>query len=100
MTDAVIHDGNGGPAFEAFADFLDGNVATLHRAHLTITDDGTPRATLVIRPPEGRAHLWPLDQIRLVPDQAGDDGLVLRHANDPVARLIPDKFLLSVPVPF
>lgn len=34
---------------------------------------------------------WPLSQVRLVPDQAGVRGLVLRRADDPLARLFTSE---------
>ena len=64
------------------AAYFDGRTATLRPA--TIAVEG---AALVIRP-SGEAPLrWPLRALRRVPDQAGD-GLVLRLASDPLARLV------------
>lgn len=43
----------------------------------------------------GPAVVWPLRDIRRVPDQASSDGLVLSLAGDPVARLMTDEMALA-----
>ncbi len=71
--------------------FFDGQTAQAHKVHLTIHDASQ---TLRIRCDEVAVD-WPLDQVRRVPDQAGRVGLVLRRADDPLARLFTSDRLLA-----
>jgi len=84
-TRTVIHVGAAPPAFVASALFLDGQTAGLRPVQLRI--DETAR-TLVIAAPGLAPILWPLADIRTVPDQADPDRSVLARAGDPVARMI------------
>lgn len=66
--------------YETQATYLDGHSAAARRVAVQLDRDA------------GRLHGggvdWPLDQIREVPDQAGDDLVVLQRADNPVERLI------------
>lgn len=77
-----------GPEPERYAgeaEFFDGHRARPERVRLSI--DETARALTIARP-EAEPLSWPLDRIRELPDQAGDDLMVLHHAGDPLARLV------------
>ncbi len=87
MSETVIRVGRSAPVLRSFADYLDGEQALVQRVELEIVE--TVRGPeLVIRPPEAPEVRWPLDDIRVVPDQAGKDVLMLRLADDPVSRLL------------
>ncbi|SHJ80993.1 Peptidase family M48 [Shimia gijangensis] len=63
--------------------FFDGDGARAHDVKLYVNHSGN---VLELRGEDVSCN-WPLDQVRLVPDQAGQKGLVLRRADDPLARL-------------
>lgn len=89
----------GDEARPVFADFADGESATLHRVRVEVV-----AAAIELHMPDGGAPvLWPLVEVRRLPDQAASDGLVLGLAGDHPARLmIADKDLaarLSVACP-
>ncbi len=88
MKPTTISIGRAPAAFDVFADFLDGHAAIVRRVRLTIENDGMANAQLVISPSEGPPVRWPLDELRAVPDQAGGDALILRRADNAVARVI------------
>lgn len=71
--------------------FFDGETACAQDVRLTVDEAG---GCLRIR---GRAIAvdWPLEQVRLVPDQARRAGLVLRRADAPLARLFTEDRLLA-----
>lgn len=75
-----------GAAFTAT--HFDGESARPHKVDLRI--DEARRVLL------GQGLSWPLEEIREVPDQAGQDILVLRLKDDPVQRLVlPDRSLAA-----
>ncbi|MCC1491110.1 M48 family metallopeptidase [Cognatishimia sp. F0-27] len=84
--------------FTSAGEFLDGRTPTVRPSQASLD---AARGMLIIACGDD-THEWPLDQIRAVPDQAGQDILVLRRADDPVERLIlPDRALLSsLPKPY
>ena len=71
--------------------FFDGETAEAHDVALRIDE---ALGALEISG-DGIDRKWPLDQIRLVPDQAGVKGLVLRLADDPLARLFTSDRVLA-----
>lgn len=73
--------------------YYDGDRAVGRMAHLSIDET---RSALTIEPDRNDTLHWPLSQIRIVPDQAGSDQLVLRLYDDPTARLIlQDRLILA-----
>lgn len=81
----VIRVGAAAPVFRCFADLFDGVTAVPRRAELVMDDRaGALHVTVPGRAPE----IWPLAEIRAVPDQAGGDIMVLRHRDDPVLRVV------------
>lgn len=92
MTDTTtIRVGQRPAAFGAEAVFFDGDTATPHAARFRIEESSR---TLVIEY-AGKQALWPLDEIRRLPDQAQAKELVLAKAGDPVARLITQEIGLA-----
>ncbi len=86
MSNTVIHVSGQAPVFHSFADFLDGSSALVRRSAIEIEE--TPSGpVLVISPPEQTARNWPLQDIRLVPDQAGRDTMLLSLKGDAISRL-------------
>jgi len=71
---------------EVFGDFADGKTAVSHRAGLSLEPAGAPDR-LRISLPAGKTLIWPLEDLRRLPDQAGRDLLALSLAGDPVSRL-------------
>lgn len=67
---------------EAFADYVDGERAVVHRVALRLEPD---RLTITL--PDGTAQDWAADALREVPDQAESAGLVLARVDDPLHRL-------------
>lgn len=67
---------------EAFADFVDGESAVVHRVALRLAPD---RLTITL--PDGAAQDWLAADLREVPDQADGAGLVLAPEHDPLVRL-------------
>lgn len=65
------------------AHYFDGDTPAPQVADLTVRDGG-----LVIAVPQGEAVVWPLNDIRRVPDSAAGTNAVLRLTSDPLARLI------------
>ncbi|MDV4146602.1 M48 family metallopeptidase [Shimia sp. FJ5] len=63
--------------------FFDGESAAAHEVRIVL-DEG---AGLLLLRGEGIDVTWKLDEVRLVPDQAGQGGLVLRSATAPMQRL-------------
>ena len=82
----------GDEARPVFADFADGESATLHRVRVEVV-----AAAVELHMPDGGAPvLWPFGEVRRLPDQAASDGLVLGLAGDHPARLmIADKDLAA-----
>jgi Zn-dependent protease with chaperone function len=82
----------GGAANPVFADFADGETAMLHRVRIEVT-----AGAVELHLPDGGAPvIWPLGEVRRLPDQAGKDGLVLGLEGDQPARLmIADKELAT-----
>jgi len=76
---------SGAPGGE-FADFADGLQAGLARVALRLEPQDRPdRLSLTL--PDGAVLVWPLEELRLVPDQAERDAFVLTSTSDPLARL-------------
>lgn len=71
--------------------FFSGENATAHEVALTINP---LRDVLEIRG-SGQVVDWHLSDVRLVPDQAGRQGLVLRAASDPTARVLTNDRALA-----
>jgi len=90
MSPTTIHVGSRATAKHSFADFLDGQTARVHRVAIRIDDSAEP--TLVIEKPDGNIIDWPLDDLRLVPDQADPTRLILRpHWMEPARLLVEGK---------
>ncbi len=75
------------PQLRFDADYLDGGTAQAKPAQAHMEETGTG-PVLVIGLPDGSALHWPADEIRALPDMAGDDILVLHRTGSSVARLI------------
>lgn len=80
----TIHVGSSAPVPEGFADFFDGHSAAVQRVAFRVNDAAT---SLTITPPEGTPEVWPLADLREVPDQADKDSLVLTTRDRGLARL-------------
>ncbi|GAA6210243.1 M48 family metallopeptidase [Cognatishimia sp. WU-CL00825] len=78
-------------ALGALGTYFDGETSAAQPARLRIEES---QAALVIEV-GGRVILWPLKNIRRVPDQALGDNLVLALAGDPVARLVTDEHRIA-----
>ena len=70
----------------AFADYLDGRTALVHRVGVDLVEAETGPA-LVLTLPDATVLRWPFDGLRATPDQAGRDAMTLAHTADPLARL-------------
>ncbi|WP_323766055.1 M48 family metallopeptidase [Marinovum sp.] len=92
----VIRIGAAPEPFEARGLYFDGDTAVGDLARVTV--DETARRIEISRKGAPPLH-WPLDALRLLPDQAGGDLVVLRLRHDPVARLILDDALLLERLP-
>ena len=69
------------------AKFFDGTSARQHAALVHMTERrGT--SVLVIEVAGRPEEIWPVSDLREVTDQARDEGIVLRHGQDGIARLI------------
>ena len=91
MSPTRISVGGEAPVFRCFADLFDGRSAAARRAELVMDDRGDGgRGALHLTLPDREAEIWPLSEIRAVPDQAGGDVMVLRHRDDPVLRVVLD----------
>ena len=64
------------------AHYLDGRSAAVRDAAIAVNGPA-----LVVEAGEARPHVWPLEDLRRLPDQAGG-GMVLRRAWEPLARLV------------
>lgn len=80
----LIRVGSGAPVPEGFADFFDGSSAAVQRVSFRVNDAAT---SLTITPPEGTPEVWPLADLREVPDQADRDRLVVTTKDRGLARL-------------
>ncbi len=78
-----------------FADFADGEHARLARVGLRLHPHERPDR-LILALPDGAEQVWPLEELRLVPDQADPGVLALTSMSDPLARLYLRKGPLSV----
>ncbi|RVT82318.1 M48 family metallopeptidase [Rhodobacteraceae bacterium CCMM004] len=96
----VIHVGPRPARFVARAELLDGRHAALTPAAIAI--DEAARA-LRIEAPGQAPWLWPLTEVRSIPDQADRSRMVLAWTGDPVARLLVDdaeaQFILRARCP-
>lgn len=77
------------PERAVFADFVDGAHARLQRVSVR-PRAGTAGGALEIGLPEGDVQIWPLEELREVPDQAVRQGIVLARAGGDPARLYLD----------
>ncbi len=84
----IIHVGGTPATFDAFADFFDGHTARKHRVRLNIDNDLGTEMVLLITLPDDAVLRWPVNNIRLVRDQAAKDGIVLRLYDNALARLV------------
>ena len=69
-----------------FADYVDGTSARLLRVAVRFEPANTPDRMLITLP-EGGDLVWPLRELRLLPDQADQTGLTLTYTDEPLARL-------------
>lgn len=69
----------------AFADYFDGQSATVRRVEFELID---AERILEIRPPETAPTRWPFDTLRQLPDQADPSRMILTSTKHPLARLI------------
>ncbi|WP_108484707.1 M48 family metallopeptidase [Oceaniglobus ichthyenteri] len=81
----VIHVGGAPAPFAGTALYLDGATAELRAISLQIDEE---QRNLMIEGPGLSPTLWPLADIRTIPDQADRTRMVLAHTGDPVARMI------------
>jgi len=87
----TIHVGDRPAQTSANGTYFDGETATPHDALLRVEES---TGTLVITF-QGQKVLWPLNDVRLVPDQASKNELVFALASDPLARLITAETRLA-----
>ncbi len=95
---APIRIGARPPDFAGTGTLFDGRTAAARPATLRVDDDAailildaSVASRGVASGGEGAGcatRRWPLAALRRLPDQAGDPGLVLTHADDPLARLL------------
>lgn len=85
VTRTEIHIGDAPSRPVGFADFFDGISAATQRVEYEI-DVAAQR--LVIRPPEATPINWPFEELRAIPDQADQKGLVVTSTTRPLARLM------------
>lgn len=78
-------------ALGALGTYFDGETAEAQPARLRI-EEGQQVLVIEVR---GQQKLWPLADVRRVPDQANADELVLALAGDPVVRLVTDEKRLA-----
>jgi Zn-dependent protease with chaperone function len=81
------------PTSEISGDYFDGRRARVQRVVVEI--DYSAR-TLIIHPPESTPLIWPLDDLRAVPDQAIPGELVLTSTGQALARLTLSHELSNV----
>ncbi|MGR3290190.1 MAG: M48 family metallopeptidase [Paracoccaceae bacterium] len=86
MNSTIIRVGGENTEFRSFADYFDGTTAVVRRVDIRIEETGQG-PVLVISPPEAEPTTWPLSDIRLVPDQAAQDTIILALSGDAVSRL-------------
>ncbi len=80
----TIHVGAEPAKPEGYADFLDGRSAKIQRVKFEILEAAD---SLVITPPEAKAEIWRISELREVPDQADAKRLVLTSTKRGLARL-------------
>lgn len=92
----VIRVGAAPEPYETRGLYFDGDTAVGDLAQVSV--DEPPRMLVISR--IGFAEIrWPLDDLRLLPDLGGQDLVILRLRDDPVARLILDDDLLLERLP-
>ncbi|MGH1446112.1 MAG: M48 family metallopeptidase [Cognatishimia sp.] len=92
MSDTMtIHVGPRPAALGALGTYFDGETAEAQPARLRI-EEGQQVLVIEVR---GQQKVWPLTDIRRVPDQADREQLVLALAGDPVVRLVTDEHRLA-----
>jgi len=98
----VIHVGGEDPVHQSFGDFFDGNSAVVRRVEISIRET-TGGPALIISPPEVEPLNWPLGDVRLVPDQAAKDCVILALSSDPISRVVinddPAHYCGALPEP-
>lgn len=72
--------------YDAFADFADGISARLARVGVRLEPAAAPDR-LHIGLPDGQVLIWPIEDVRQLPDQADRKGLVLSTDDNQVSRL-------------
>jgi len=87
MSSTIIRVGGEDPVMRAFADYFDGSSAAMLRVEISV-DETLSGPCLTISLPEAATLYWPLDDIRMLPDQAARDTTILALAGDPVSRLV------------
>lgn len=92
----VIRIGTAPEPFTATGLYFDGDTAVGALAQLSVDESA---GMLEIAAPAQAPLRWPLDDLRLLPDQAGEDLVVLHRRDDPVARLVLDDPLLLQRLP-
>src|SRR5690606_22398609 len=83
----VINVGAAPAAFSGKALYLDGDTADLRPVELCI-DEAAGALSILASASASEPVVWPLADVRTVPDQADPDRIVLALAGDPVARMI------------
>ncbi len=68
-----------------YADYVDGETARVERVSLQLEVYSN---SLILTRPEGGEIIWPLSDIREIPDQAASEMVVCTSINDPDARLL------------
>lgn len=71
-----------------FADFMDGETARVQRVQLEIVAASDRKALKITLPGDGGDVDWPLDELRLIPDQADQKAVVLGRVGDHPARVL------------
>lgn len=87
MGPTVIRVGETVAPHQAFADYLDGRSAVIHRVALSIAE-ASSGPILVVTLADDQVVRWPLRDLRTIPDQAGKNQLVITSKDAPLGRLI------------
>ncbi|MFQ5437710.1 MAG: M48 family metallopeptidase [Paracoccaceae bacterium] len=70
-----------------FADYMDGLDARLWRVSLEFQGQGHSGTLRISRADDKEIIIWPLRDVRLIPDQAARDSLIIGRAGDDPARI-------------
>ncbi|MBV0913177.1 M48 family metallopeptidase [Anianabacter salinae] len=82
----LIHVGTGAQPHDFRAVWLDGHAARAPEIAARIEDGPVPMLRLAVQGAAEKA--WPLEEVRRLPDQAGQGQIVLTHPSDPLARVV------------